>query len=253
MTARLSAAPILHCYADGVALYRALAEAWVTRAQAAIAARGRFHVALSGGNTPRPLYELLAAAPYRDALDWPHIEIWFGDERCVPPDAPRSNFRMVRETLLQYVPVPAANVHRMRGESPPTEAARDYEREVEASFGPGVPARLDLILLGIGEDGHTASLFPGTDALLERRRQVCAQYVAAQQEWRLTLTFPVLNAAAALWVLAQGADKAAILQRVFDGPSQPEVLPIQSLAPDSSQLEWWLDAAASADLQRHTS
>lgn len=248
MTVRLSAAPTLRRYGDGVSLYCAIAEAFVARAQTAIAARGRFHVAMSGGSTPRPLYELLAAAPYRDALDWPRIEIWFGDERCVPPDSPRSNFRMVHEALLQHVPVPAVNVHRMRGECPPAEAAQAYEHEVQASFGSGAPARLDLILLGIGEDGHTASLFPGTDALHERRRQVCAQYVEAQQEWRLTLTFPVLNAAEALWVLVLGADKAEILGRVLDGPPQPEALPIQSLAPASGRLEWWMDTAASSRL-----
>lgn len=250
MTVQHSAAPTLHRYADGAALYRAVAEAFVAQAQTAIAAHGRFHVAMSGGNTPHPLYELLAATPYRDALDWPRIEIWFGDERCVPPDSPRSNYRMVNEALLQQVPLPAANVHRMRGEDPPAQAARAYERELQASFGDGAPSRLDLILLGIGEDGHTASLFPGTEVLHERQRQVCALYVEAQQESRLTLTFPVLNAAQALWVLVRGADKTEILRRVLDGPRQPEVLPIQNLAPTSGRLEWWLDVTAATGLQR---
>lgn len=249
MTVRLSTAPVLHRYADVTSLYHAIAETFVAQAQAAIAARGRFHVALSGGNTPRPLYEKLAAAPYRDALDWPRIEIWFGDERCVPPDAPRSNYRMVHEALLQHVSVPAANVHRMRGENPPAQAAQAYEHELQIGFGSGVRACMDLILLGLGDDGHTASLFPGTEVLHERQRQVCAQYVEVQQEWRLTLTLPVLNAAQALWVLVHGADKAGILQRVLEGPRQPEVLPIQNLAPVGGSLEWWLDTAAAADLR----
>lgn len=240
--------PKLHCFTAVPALYVAAAEAFATQAREAIAARGCFHVALAGGNTPRPLYELLATVPYRDALDWSHIHIWFGDERCVPPDSKRSNYRMVDEALLQRVPLSAAHIHRMHGEDEPEAAAWAYERTLLDSFGAGLP-RLDLILLGIGDDGHTASLFPGVAALRERQRRVCAQYVEVQREWRLTLTLPVLNAAAALWVLAHGADKAEVLERVLTGPQQSDVLPIQNLAPASGRLEWWLDTAAAARLQ----
>jgi len=240
--------PQLRCFATTQALYAAAAAAFTTQACEVIAARGRFHVALAGGDTPRPLYELLATAPYRDALDWSQVHIWFGDERCVPPDSKRSNYRMVDEALLQQVPLSAAHIHRMHGEDEPEAAARAYERALLDSFGEDVP-RLDLILLGIGADGHTASLFPGVAALRERQRRVCAQYVEVQQEWRLTLTLPVLNAAAALWVLAHGADKAEVLERVLTGPQQPDLLPIQNLAPASGRLEWWLDAAAAVRLQ----
>ncbi|MDE2148651.1 MAG: 6-phosphogluconolactonase [Gammaproteobacteria bacterium] len=248
MTTRFSSGPTVHRYADAAALYAAAAEAFGAQARSAIGAHGRFSVALAGGGTPRPLYEKLAGAPYRDSLDWSRVDVWFGDERCVPPDSPRSNYRMVSESLLRHVPLPAGNVHRMRGEATPVDAALAYEQELHAVFGDAAIPRLDLILLGVGGDGHTASLFPGTEALHERERLVCAQYVDVQREWRLTLTFPLLNAAASLWVLAHGADKAQILRRVFDGPPPPEALPIQRITPADGRLEWWLDAAAAADL-----
>lgn len=238
--------PRLHRLSDAVTLCDAVAGAFVERATEAIATRGRFAVALAGGSTPRPVYERLAAAPYRDALDWSCVELFFGDERCVPPDDARSNYRMARETLIDAVAVPPECVHRMRGEDEPHAAARQYVGELHRVFGDGWPPRLDLILLGLGANGHTASLFPGTGVLRERTQAVCAQYVEVQQQWRLTLTLPVLNAARAVWVLAAGKGKAEIVQRVLSGPRQPDVLPIQRVVPPDGEYLWWLDAAAGA-------
>jgi 6-phosphogluconolactonase len=237
----------LQVHADAGAMIRAAADAFVAKAQAALAAHGRFSVALAGGGTPKPLYELLATAPYRDQLDWSRIEVFFGDERCVPPDSPRSNYRMAHAALLSKLPLPAANVHRLRGEDEPALAALAYEHALRAVFRRAWP-RFDLVLLGIGDNGHTASLFPGCACLRERERAVCAQYVESQREWRLTLTLPVLDAAAAVWLLADGAGKADVLSRVLDGPWQPDVLPVQYVAPAQGEYVWWLDQAAAAQL-----
>lgn len=228
--------------------YPAVAEQWVALASQAIHEHGRFSVALAGGSTPRPLYELLASSDFRTQLDWAHCEVFFGDERCVPPDDARSNFRMAADALLKHVPLPAAQLHRMRGEADPPAAAYAYARELAAAFRTSQAPRFDLILLGLGENGHTASLFPGSAALHETRRWVVAQYLEVQNAWRLTLTRPVLNAAAQLWVLACGEAKAEVVQRVLEGAYEPEVLPAQYLAANAGRLVWWLDTAAAARL-----
>lgn len=247
MTTSPSPSPRLQVHADAATMIQAAARALVAHAQAAIATRGRFSVALAGGGTPKPLYELLATAPLRDALDWSCVEVFFGDERCVPPDASRSNYRMAQETLLSKLPLPASNVHRLRGEDVPALAALAYEHELRGAFRLQWP-RLDLVLLGIGDNGHTASLFPGCACLRERERAVCAQYVESQHEWRLTFTLPLINAAAAVWLLADGAGKAEVLSQVRDGPWQPDVLPMQYVAPTQGDYLWWLDQAAAAKL-----
>lgn len=236
---------------DEANFYRGLAQEFVQRAAAAIEAQGRFRVALAGGSTPKPLYELLATKEFMVQLDWTRTEVFFGDERCVPPDDARSNFRMAANALLRHVPLPAAQLHRMRGEDPPAQAALRYREELAQAFRNAAAPRFDLILLGMGENGHTASLFPGTGALRERWRTVVAQYVEVQKEWRLTFTRPVLNAAAAVWVLARGASKAATVKRVLEGPFEPQVSPIQYVVPRAGQLVWWLDAAAAAQLAVH--
>lgn len=247
MISRLSSAPRLQIHADAEAMIQAAAAAFVARAQAAMDAHGRFSVALAGGGTPKPLYELLATAPLRDAVDWSRVDVFFGDERCVPPDSPRSNYRMANEALLSKLPIPAANVHRLHGEDDPARAALAYEQVLRAAFRREQP-RFDLILLGIGDNGHTASLFPGCACLRESERLVCAQYVESQHEWRLTFTRPLINAAAAVWLLADGAGKAGILADVFGGAYQPDVWPIQYVAPHAGDYEWWLDRAAAAQL-----
>lgn len=246
MSLPLSPRPQRHVHADAGAMLRAAADAFAARAQAAIAAHGGFSVALAGGGTPKPLYELLATPPYRERIDWSRVAVFFGDERCVPPDSERSNYRMAHEALLSQVPLPPANVYRLRGEDDPAQAALAYEQALRDAFRREWP-RLDLVLLGIGDNGHTASLFPGCACLRERERAVCAQYVESQHEWRLTMTLPVLNAAAAVWLLADGAGKAAVLAEVLDGPYRPELLPVQYLAPVGA-YEWWLDRAAAAAL-----
>lgn len=244
-----AAASPVQRFGTAAALHDAAADAVIAQARAAIDARGKFHFALAGGNTPWPLYERLATSPRRERIHWPSVHIWFGDERCVPPDSDRSNYHMVEQALLRHIGIPAGNVHRMRGEMPPEAAAAAYAGALRQTFGDSGPPCLDLILLGIGGDGHTASLFPGTPALLERERWVCGQFVEAQREWRLTLTYPVLNAAAALWVLAVGADKANVVARVLQGPRLPSELPIQAVTPSDGELRWWLDTAAATALR----
>jgi 6-phosphogluconolactonase len=228
---------------DAEGLRVAAAEQFVALAAAAVAARGVFTVALAGGGTPRPVYELLATEPFARRVDWPRVHVFFGDERCVGPDDPQSNYRMAREALLSRVSLPAANVHRIRGEEPPELAALAYELELRAFFRTERPPALDLIWLGMGENGHTASLFPGTAALRERARWVVAQYVEVVGSWRVTFTLPLINAAREAAFLVEGVGKAATLRRVLRGPYQPDVLPAQLVRP-AGRLRWLVDAAA---------
>jgi 6-phosphogluconolactonase len=244
-------------YPTADALMQAAAERFVACAGAAVRANGRFVVALSGGSTPERLYALLAAAPYAGRVDWPRVHVFWGDERCVPPDDRASNYRMARAALLDRVPVPEENVHRMRGEDDPVAAAAAYEQELRKVFvtPDGPPAcsagrRFDLVLLGMGDNGHTASLFPGTPAVHETEHWVMAQYVEAVSMWRLTLTPVVINAGAEVMFLVSGANKAAMLRRVLKGPYEPTALPAQAIAPHHGRLRWLVDASAAADLER---
>jgi 6-phosphogluconolactonase len=227
-------------YPEAASLARAAAERFVSLAREAIQARGRFIVALSGGSTPRPLYALLATKGFAARIDWPRVEVFWGDERAVPPDHPASNYRMACEALLDQVPLLSANVHRIRGELPPHQAAAAYQMELEAVL--GNDGRFDLILLGLGADGHTASLFPGTPALEERDRPVVAVYVEQLQAWRITLTLPVINAARQVLFLVSGAEKAAALARVRAG----EPLPAALVQPSRGRLAWLVDFEASS-------
>lgn len=229
-------------YADSPALVAAAAELVAGLANEAISARGAFSIALSGGNTPKPVYARLASAN----LDWSRVHVFFGDERCVPPDDALSNYRMARETLLDKIAIPPANVRRIRGEDPPDEAAAHYERALREGLGEG--GRLDLVLLGMGDDGHTASLFPGLAAVTETTRWVAASYVEAARKWRVSLTAPPINAARRVVFLVEGATKADVLRRVLLGPRQPIVLPAQAIRPAERPALWLLDAAAAARL-----
>jgi len=236
-------------FPTAAALARAAAELFVCSAAAAIRARGRFVVALSGGSTPRSLYALLAKRTYATRVDWSRVHVFWGDERCVPPTSPMSNYRMARQALLDHVPVPGKNVHRIRGEEEPAAAAAAYERELRDMFGipeGASPPRLtfDLILLGLGADGHTASLFPELAAVREAKQWVAAEYVPKAHMWRVTLTPIAINAAAKVVFLVSGREKSAILRRVLHGPSQPCMLPAQVIAPPRGQLRWLVDAAA---------
>jgi 6-phosphogluconolactonase len=203
------------------------------------------------------VYARLAAEPLASSLDWSRVQVLWGDERCVPPDHEASNFRMARETLLDHVPVPEANVHRIRGEDDPAEAAVTYERVLRTllrtpSGAPRTAAarRLDLVFLGLGSDGHTASLFPGGASLHAGARWVAAEYVPAVSMSRVTLTATIINAAAQLVFLVSGQAKAAIVRKVLEGPNQPDELPAQLIELIDGRLCWLLDAPAAADLQR---
>lgn len=244
------------CFPTADALMTDAAGRFVSVAAQSVRDNGRFAVALAGGSTPRGLYELLATPAYADRIDWQRTHVFWGDERCVPPDDPASNYRLARATLLDRVAIPDENVHRIRGEDAPDDAAAAYERELRLvldtpdgppSVGPG--RRLDLVLLGMGSNAHTASLFPGLAAVRERKRWVMAEHVVDVAGWRITLTPPVLNAAAQVLFLVAGADKAATLRRVLAGPTNADVLPAQAIAPGEGTLTWLVDTAAAAALE----
>ena len=227
----------------------AVAQHIVARAAAAIAATGRFTLALSGGSTPRAAYSRLATGDWQLATgDWRLVHILWGDERCVPPDDLRSNYRMAKEALLDRVPIPADQIHRIRGEDDPEKAAADYERELRALLG---SEGLDLILLGLGEDGHTASLFPGQAAVHEAARWVVAVPAPDGTMWRVTLTPAVLNAARNVTFVVSGAGKAQRLEQVLQGPFTPDILPAQSIRPTQGQLTWMVDEAAAGKTTAH--
>ena len=182
-------------------------------------------------------------------IDWGKVHVFFSDERCVPPDDAASNYRMAREALLDHVPLPPGNVHRIRGEEDPALAALAYEQDLQGVFRTSVIPAFDLICLGMGDDGHTASLFPGTAALRERERWVVAQYVAVARTWRVTFTATLINAARHVLFLVEGAGKSETLWRVLAGPYQPDVLPAQLIQPISGEVHWLVDAAAAAKIQ----
>jgi 6-phosphogluconolactonase len=244
----------IEVFADRDELVAMAAERIAQLMAASIAARGRCILALSGGSTPKPIYERLARPPLRDMIDWGRVQIAYGDERCVPPDDAQSNHRMARTALLDHVPLPADHIHRMRGEDEPQAAADAYARELAALLGAdaslGIAPRegLDVVLLGMGDDGHTASLFPGHASVRETTRWVAAEYIDKLGMWRITLTPPLLNAARHLIVLVAGADKAARLREVLAGPYQPEQLPVQAIQPTQGELVWMVDQAAAQQL-----
>ncbi len=240
--------PDIRIFPDKDALAAAAAELVVAQAQAAVAARGAFHFVLSGGSTPRALYARLAGAPYREQLDWAQMQVYWGDERCVDPDDAESNYRMARETLLAQVPVPPAQLHRMAGEIQPREAAAQYEHLLRQRWQRA--PQFDLLLLGLGDDGHTASLFPHTAALDETARWVVPNYVPKLESWRLTLTAPAINAARTVVFLVSGGSKAVPLVDVLYGERQPHTLPAQLITPASGALLWLVDADAAARLPR---
>lgn len=206
-------------------------------------------LALSGGSTPRGMHEVLAALP---GIDWSLVDVFWGDERTVPPDDPQSNYAMARDTLLSRVDVPDQNVHRMRGEMDPHDAAQRYEAELRAVFGDlpsGEFPSLDVNVLGIGPDGHTASLFPGTDALDECERWVVANWVPQQDSWRITLTYPVLNAAELTLFLVTGAEKAEALYRIF-APDVDDRPPAWAVQPAGGRVVFVIDTAAAEGVER---
>jgi 6-phosphogluconolactonase len=230
---------------DLPALTAAAAELFVNAAGQAMAERGAFHVVLSGGETPRPLYELLAAPAWKNRLDWNKTHVYWSDERFVPPDDPRSNEGMARRALLDYVPIPAAQIHPMYRQGTARQAAQDYE-ELLKQLGEGQCPRFDFVLLGIGADGHTASLFPGTAAAAERTRFVCELYLPEQEQYRLTLTVPVLNQSRLVVFLASGSGKAPMLRRILTDPATDPLPPARLIVPQTGEIQWLVDRAAAA-------
>lgn len=232
-------------------LYSRAADAVVAAGLKALRQRGRFVLALAGGSTPRNLYNTLAAPRFASHLDWSKVEIFFGDERTVGPEHPDSNFRMARETLLEPLGLSGFHVHRIWGEKDPSQAAAHYEEEIANCFSiatSDAPPAFDLILLGMGDDGHTASLFPHTKALEVRDRWVVANEVPQQNTTRITFTFPLINSAHAVMFLVVGRGKAPALKRVLHGPHKVSELPSQGVAPTSGTLDWYVDSAAASEL-----
>jgi 6-phosphogluconolactonase len=230
------------------ALAREAAQRFTDLATEAVDSRVRFSVALSGGSTPTALYSLLAKDPYRAQIPWAQVHLFWGDERCVPPDHPDSNFRLADVTLLSHVPIPSANVYRIRGEIEPHLAARTYEGTLQDYFC-GPRTRFDLVLLGLGDDGHTASLFPDSAALQERERLVVAVEASYQDRpaRRVTLTLPAINTARQVLFFVTGRAKAGIVRAVLEGPEGH--LPAQQIQPAAGQIVWMLDREAASQLE----
>ncbi len=231
-------------YPDLNTISREAAHYIVQIANEAIVTRGRFSVALSGGNTPKQLFTMLGSEPYREQIEWSLVEIFWADERCVPPDDPESSYHMAAQTLLAGAPIPASQVHRMPADQPDRDAASlAYTREMQRVFGTnGIPA-FDLIQLGMGPEGHTASLFPHQPALHEKERLVMPVTVPKPPPDRLTLTPPVLNAARNVLFLATGADKVDAFQAVIEGPYDPDEFPAQIVRLPHGEVLWMVDAA----------
>jgi 6-phosphogluconolactonase len=235
---------------DTAALARRAAQYFTEMAGEAVAANGRARIAISGGSTPKAAFELLAdpGQPWRARMPWENLDLFWVDERSVPPDNAESNYRMTCETLLDHVPLKPEQIHRMEGELEPAEAAARYEQELRTCFRleAGELPRFDLVALGIGQDGHTASLFPRTAALHEMNRLVVPNHVPQKDTWRITLTWPVINHASSVFFLIGGGDKASILNEVLTGAHDPERLPSQLIWPASGILTLILDQAAAA-------
>jgi 6-phosphogluconolactonase len=247
---RISPRPEIQILFDASALAEFAAAQCIRIANDSITARGQFCIALAGGSTPRLLYSLLAQPERSAQIDWSRVQVFWGDERCVPPDDPDSNYLLARQALLQYVPLPVEHIHRVLGELEPDQAVLGYENELLNVF-PGVKyPRFDLVLLGLGEDGHTASLFPGSSELFEAKRWVVS--VKHNQPppplvTRISLTLPVINAATNVLFLVSGSGKAAIFSQVVQNQNGPNLLPAQLIHPKDGRLFWAVDRLAAGD------
>ena len=241
----------IHVYPTSQALLEAAAQHLLDHARQAIETRNSFTIALAGGSTPKGLYAMLAAPPFRSQLDWTKIRFFWGDERHVPPDHADSNYRMAHEALLSHLPISMAHVHRVPSELPDAQTVADqYEAVLRKQFavsGPEIP-RFDFILLGMGPDGHTASLFPGTKAVHETNRLVAAPWVERLQTSRITFTPVLLNHARQVTFLICGHAKADTLHAVLEGPFQPDALPAQVIGPRAGTLTWFVDQEAAGAL-----
>ena len=234
-------------FQDLEALSHAAAALFTESSGQAVGERGRFLVALSGGRTPLRLYELLAQAPYREQVDWACLHAFWGDERCVPAEDLMSNYRLVQDVLLAHVPVPAENVHRVRTELEPELAAQDYSRQLRRfASSPLIWPRFDLVLLGLGLDGHTASLFPHSPVDTAEPTLAVSAPPPARPPWRVTLTPAVINTSRRIVFLISGSGKSRVLASVLYGEHNPQTLPAQRIRPADGDLIWMLDRRAAA-------
>jgi 6-phosphogluconolactonase len=238
---------MIQVYNDLEALSLAAAELFAVQSRQASLICGRFSVALSGGETPRRLYEILASPPYRERIHWDEVHVFWSDERCVPEDDPRSNARLARLTLLNHVPIPGDHIHPIRCDHSLKQAAMQYEQELREFFSTSNP-NFHLVLLGLGENGHIASLFPHTPVLNEREKWVSEVYVKELAMDRITFTAPFINQADQVAFLVSGADKAQVLENVLEGSYQPRELPAQLIRPAGKHPIWLVDKAASHKL-----
>jgi 6-phosphogluconolactonase len=244
--------PDVRIFSDHEALATAAADLFVETTASVVAEQGSCRVVLAGGSTPLALYNLLSSEPYSEQIAWDRLHIFFGDERSVPPDHPESNYRKAHQSLISRVPLLPENIHRIPAELSPERAADVYEEKLLAYFSSqidtsenGSPS-FDLVLLGMGDDGHTASLFPGSPAIREESRWVAAYYVDKLAAWRITLTPAILNRAGRVLFLVAGAGKRDTLQRVIYGSYQPERYPAQIIQPGDNRLTWLVDEAAAS-------
>jgi 6-phosphogluconolactonase len=238
---------MIRIYNDHEALSQAAAELFAIQSRQASLICGRFSVALSGGETPHRLFEILATSPFREQIHWNEVDIFWSDERCVPEDDPRNNANMAHQTLLNHVPIPASNIHPIHCDQSPEQAAIQYEQELRDFFSIQNP-NFHLVLLGLGTNGHIASLFPNTPALNEQTRWVSEVYIKTLNMYRVTFTAPFINQASQVVFLVSGLDKANVLEKVLEGPYQPHTLPAQLIRPNGAQPIWLVDRAASHKL-----
>ncbi len=239
---------MIRVYKDMEALSHAAAELFVVLSRQASMICGRFSVALSGGETPRRLYEILATSPYRERIHWDEVNVFWSDERCVPEDDPLSNELMARQVLLDHVPIPPGQIHPIRCDLVPREAAANYEQEMREFFSTQNP-NFHLVLLGLGTNGHTASLFPQTPVLNEKTRWVSEVFIPELEMHRVTFTAPFINQASQVVFLVSGLDKSEVLVKVLEGPYQPHQLPAQLIRPKGAHPIWLVDRPASQKLR----
>jgi len=240
----------IQIYPSKKELIIATTEKIIDTIEQSIQKHGLCNIALSGGNTPYDIYSLLAENSYRDSVDWSCVHLFWGDERMVSPDHPDSNYGMTRQTLLAHIAIPEDNVHRIRGEIAPEQASIEYTELLHDHFKKD-SSHFDLILLGIGEDGHTASLFPGTDAVVENNQPVTAVFVPKFNTWRVTMTLPVLNAAREIIFLASGSSKSNIVQRILSIEQPTKDIPATLVNPENGMVHWMMDSDAAALINKN--
>ena len=234
----------IHIHSDKSSMTNSVGDLIIADILSAISSRGQCSLALAGGNTPRSVYSYMAEAA---GVPWPDVHLFWGDERSVPPDHPDSNFRMVKESLLQHIAIPESNIHRIAAEHEPAHAASAYESELQKYFGGGLPV-LDLVLLGMGDDGHTASLFPGTSAVHETNRLVTEVHVPQLNTWRITMTLPLLNLARKVIFMVAGETKADKVRMILGDNLRTDAYPASLIAPEQGDVIWMLDSEAAAFL-----